>query len=168
MWAAQQNSIDEGVTHMELVVQGNTDANVYVSKIRAQIIAESPNKKGILINCATQGEVTPVAVAIHLDTNPNAVVSAGQHAPFGYTVNKTDTEVFNLSVFAQHRDYRWNLAVDTVVAGKPATYVVTNRGQPFETTGYSESRVSYSWLDGEWEDPAGRVTQLPSDGLAGK
>lgn len=149
-WGHAHGGRDAGKTQLALVVQGQSDSNVFISGIRADIVAKAPLGNGVDVFCEGQGEVTPTQVSIDLDRSASGYTRSGPGAPFGYTVNRTDTVVFDITARAEHFDYRWRLDVQAVVDGKTRTFVVDDAGRPFETTGVPATQAGYSWSSDQW------------------
>jgi len=60
---------------------------------------------------------------------------------------------------------KWVLQVEAVVAGKTEQFVVTDHGQPFETSAYNPAAVTYEWnYSNGWDVLLGRrqIGQLPA------
>src|SRR6478736_3988070 len=54
-WGLQQGGVDAGQTNVSLIVQGNTDANVYISGIHASLTSREPLSQGAHVNCQSEG-----------------------------------------------------------------------------------------------------------------
>jgi hypothetical protein len=69
--------------------------------------------------------------------------------PFGFTLKKNETEVFEIWAVTAKCYCRWVIELDLVVNGTHAAKTITNKGQPFQTTAWSCCR-SYVWVGGAW------------------
>jgi hypothetical protein len=164
-WAMSRGGQDAGTTSFNLVVQGNTDSTVYIYGIRAHILSYMRPAAGTVVSCPTAGTVVPHPVKIDLDAARNGrYITSAARSPFGFTVSKSDLEVFQITATASRCDCRWDLQVKAVVAGQAENFVVTDHGKAFETTGYNPAAVQYVWnySDG-WDVKLGdrNVGQVP-------
>jgi len=150
-WGLQQGGVDAGQTNVSLIVQGNTDANVYISGIHASLTSREPLSQGAHVNCQSEGRIDPQPVEIDLARSDQAFVVEGQNAPFGFTVSKTDTMVFDVAVKAISSRYAYRLVVEAIVDGDSETFEVDDAGEPFAVTGDPTSGRYYSWgVSGGW------------------
>jgi hypothetical protein len=85
-------------------------------------------------------------VQIDLDTaGTGRYITSAPNSPFGFTVSKSDLEVFQITASTSRCDCRWVLQVEAIVAGQTQRFVVTDHGKPFETTAYNKASVRYEW-----------------------
>jgi hypothetical protein len=157
-WGISTGGEDAGSTSLDLVVQGNTDAPVYIYGIRAEVLARSSPAKGAVVYCPTAGEVTQRPVAIDLDTSGDGrYITKAPNSPFGFTVSKSDLEVFSIAATTTQCNCKWELQVEAVVAGQAEQFVVTDHGQPFETSAYNPAALKYQWnFSNAWDLLLGR------------
>jgi hypothetical protein len=111
-----------------------------------------------VVYCPTAGEVTPRPVAINLDTSGDGqYITKAPNSPFGFTVSKSDLEVFSIAATTAQCNCKWVLQVEAVVAGQTEQFVVTDHGQPFETSAYNPAAVKYEWnYSNGWDLMLGR------------
>jgi hypothetical protein len=157
-WGISTGGEDAGSTSLDLVVQGNTDAPVYIYGIRAEVLARSSPEKGAVVSCPTAGETAQRPVAINLDTSGDGrYITKAPNSPFGFTVSKSDLEVFSIAVTTTECNCKWELQVEAVVAGQAKQFVVTDHGQPFETSAYNPAALKYQWnFSNGWDLLLGR------------
>ena len=165
-WAIARGGEDAGTTSLGLVVQGNTDEPVYIYGIRADVLSRTSPAKGAVVFCPTAGYVTQRPVAIDLDTSGDGrYITKASDSPFGFTVSKSDLEVFSIAATTAQCDCKWVLQVEAVVNGKPEQFTVTDHGQPFQTSAYNQTAVEYEWnYTNAWDVMLGRrqISQLPA------
>jgi hypothetical protein len=168
-WGISREGEDAGTTSLDLVVQGNTDSPVYIYGIRAEVLARNNPAKGAVVYCPTAGEVTPRPVTINLDASGDGqFITKAPNSPFGFTVSKSDLEVFSIAATTTQCNCKWVLQVEAVVAGKTEQFVVTDHGQPFETSAYNPAATEYEWnYNNGWYVVQGRrqIGQLPAGKL---
>jgi hypothetical protein len=145
-WGMSRGGEDAGATSFNLVVQGNTNSSVLIYGIRAHILTRKTPLRGAVVLCPTAGTAVARPVRINLDTTGSGrFITSAPHSPFGYTVNKADLEVFQITAATSRCDCRWVLQVKALVAGHPRIFVVTDHGKPFETTAYDQTSPEYEW-----------------------
>ena len=153
-WALGVGGADANETALDLVVQGNTSAPVYVAGLRARILSAVPPRSGVLAVCPSAGTVTPRKIAISLDGGlaGKYITHAGDE-PFGFTVGKGETEVFDIGATTHRSDVRWLLELDLVVAGRQRVITISDNGRPFQTTAVGTRRPTvYTWnLQDAWQ-----------------
>lgn len=157
-WAISRDGEDAGTTSLNLVVQGNTDAPVYIYGIRAEVLSRNGPAKGTVVNCPSAGFVTPRPVAIDLDTSGDGrYITKAANSPFGFTVSKSDLEVFSIAATTTQCDCKWVLQVEAVVNGQAEQFVVNDHGLPFQTSAYNPSAVQYQWnYTNTWDEMLGK------------
>lgn len=165
-WAISRDGEDAGTTSLDLVVQGNTDEPVYIYGIRADVLSRASPLKGAVVFCPTAGYVTPRPVAIDLDTSGDGrYITKAPNSPFGFTVSKSDLEVFSIAASTTQCNCKWVLQVEAVVNGQTEQFTVTDHGQPFATSAYDPSAVEYDWnYTNAWQVMLGQrqIGQLPA------
>lgn len=151
-WRATVGGADAGETQFDLVVQGNSSSAVYVAGIRAHILSSRPPYRGDLAECPTAGTVTPRKVVLPLDsTQTGEYITHGHNSPFGFTVGKGSTEVFDIGAFTRRSYVRWVLELEVVVGGKTRVLTIYDHGRPFATTAPRPGSPQYVWnLNGAW------------------
>ena len=165
-WVISRDGEDAGTTSLSLVVQGNTDAPVYIYGIRAEVLSRNSPAKGAVIYCPTAGYVTQRPVAINLDTSSDGrYITKAPNSPFGFTVGASDLEVFSIAATTTQCNCKWVLQVEAVVNGQTEQFTVTDHGRPFETSAYNRSTVEYEWnFTNAWDVVLGQrqIGQLPA------
>ncbi|MFI2651233.1 hypothetical protein [Micromonospora fulviviridis] len=141
-WAHGNGGVDQEVTRVRLVVQGASDKGVLIEGMRARVIRRSANPApgGTSLTCGGgQGTVTPRQVTMDLDdAEPSAEYATkvdGRLPLFGFTLEKGETEVFELSATTKGT-VEWVIKLDLVVGGESQNVEVTNHGRSFRTTGF--------------------------------
>ncbi|MDN3293048.1 hypothetical protein QWM81_03100 [Streptomyces ficellus] len=146
-WVRRNRAADHQATRVRLVIQGATDKGVLIENLRAKIIRRSvkPEPAGIGFRCGgTQGEASPRQLVIDLDSEGRAADYAekvpGQLKPFGFTLQKGETEIFDLAATTKGT-VDWVIQLDLVVGGERQTVEVNNRGKSFMTTAWNSERI---------------------------
>ncbi|PZG02020.1 hypothetical protein C1I99_04285 [Micromonospora deserti] len=146
-WARHNGAVDRDVSRVRLVVQGVTDQGVLIDNLRAKVIrhTRTPEPAGVELRCGgAQGVATPRRVVIDLDAEEPAAAYAeeiaGRIPLFGFTLQKGETEIFDLTATTKGT-VEWVLELDLVVGGERQTVEVTNRGASFMTTAWRSSRT---------------------------
>jgi hypothetical protein len=165
-WVTSRGGEDAGATSLNLVVQGNTSASVYIYGIRADVLSRNSPSKGVVVYCPTAGFVTQRPVAIDLDTSGDGrYITKAPNTPFGFTVSNSDLEVFSITATTTQCACKWVLQVEAVVNGQAKQFTVTDHGQPFETSAYNTSAVEYEWnFSNAWDviRDQRQIAQLPT------
>jgi hypothetical protein len=151
-WRATVGGADAGETAFDLVVQGNTSSAVYVAGIRARILSSQPTSRGVLAECPTAGTVTPRKILLPLDSSQaGQYITHGHNSPFGFTVGKGSTEVFDIGAFTRRAYVRWLLELEIVVGGHAQVLTIADHGRPFATAAPPPGLPQYVWnFNGTW------------------
>jgi hypothetical protein len=155
-WARRVKGVDQGITRVRLVVQGDSNKAVVITGISARVVAVRPIPASVSVFCGPEGEAQIRNLTVDLDApNPAAVYTvAGRKSPFGFTLRKGETEIFDVRASTRRRQIiEWNLVLRLVVAGEPREIEVQDRGAPFRTSD-GRPRRALEWPR-EWTDPAG-------------
>jgi hypothetical protein len=153
-WALGLGGVDARQTEFRLVVQGNSSLPVVLVGMSAQILRRVPTSQSLPVACATAGNATVRSIQINLDAHPPLADyrSTNGTKPFAFTLNKGDTEIFDVTAVTSepHTVTEWDLVLDAVIDGKPRTFVIEDRGRPFETAGWPAdgTKNTYSWGGG--------------------
>ena len=154
-WGRNLGGADVYATHVRLIVQGATDKAVIVTGISARVLKHQPIH-GLYVRCPTAGAAQIRALHMNLDSpNPLAVyLVKGSRTPFGFTLRKGETEVFDLTATTHSTEMlEWNLVLYLTVDGQQQKIEIQDRGAPFRTI--SAQKVSwYAWT-GAWTAPGG-------------
>ncbi|MFI7282586.1 hypothetical protein ACIBOV_20235 [Micromonospora chersina] len=175
-WAHRNGGVDQETTRVRLVTQGLSDKGVLIQGMHARVLrrSERPDPSGASLTCGGgQGTVTPRQVAMNLD---EAVPSAeyatkvdGRLPLFGFTLEKGETEVFELTATTKGT-VEWVIDLDLVVGGESQNVQVTNHGRPFRTTsfvsphGYRVMAGTDHWVECTGTPPScGTTAVSPAD-----
>lgn len=151
VWATGLGGIDAGRTEFRLIVQGNSAQPVVLDGMSAKIIRREPEQRVIPVECETAGNATVRSIRINLDAVPPLANyrSALGTKPFAFTLNKGDTEIFDISASSRTPGTVtfWDLELHAVIDGHGHTYLIEDRGHPFETAGLRKAPTgkAYSW-----------------------
>jgi hypothetical protein len=155
-WARRLGGIDLETTRVRLIVQGDTDKAVIITSISAQILSVKPTPKTVGAACSSEGSAQPRTLSLDLDAaNPSAVYRvAGRKSPFGFTLRKGETEVFDLEAHTSKREIiEWNILLKLTIAGEDREIEIQDRGAPFRTSDARPGKI-YGWPV-DWTDPTG-------------
>jgi hypothetical protein len=151
-WATAIGGIDAGTTTFTLVLQSTTNAATYVAGVRAHILATRPPSSGIAVSCPAQAGVVERSVLINLDSGVGTYVRAGRGAPFGFTLRRGESEIFNISAATTRHALQWTLEVDAVINGMHHILTVRDNKRAFMTSAVDSSRAIYRWnYTNAWE-----------------
>jgi hypothetical protein len=138
-WARKVGGYDLGDSHIEVIVQGNSDQPVLLTGMRAvPVQTEAPVVPQLRSYvCGTpEGEVSPRTLEIDLDSPDRRARSRdvpGARPFFGVTLAKGETELFDVTVSAHRVPTRWHLVLEAVVAGEHREIRVQDGTRPFST-----------------------------------
>jgi hypothetical protein len=151
VWAAHLGGVDAGKTEFRVIVQGNSAQPVVLDGMSARVIRRVPEPRSIPVGCTTAGNATVRSIEINLDARPplaNYKTVYGTK-PFAFTLNKGDTEIFDITAVSKlsNEITFWGLVLHAVIDGHGRTYVIEDRGHPFETAGWRAGIAAkiYSW-----------------------
>lgn len=166
-WVAEREGVPAENTYLRLVLQGKASNAVFLSSMRARIVERRAPLTGIPLWCGIGGAGVNIRfIYLDLDKSP-AVGVHGEFSdtrglvrrkPFGFTLKKNETEVFEIWAVTAKCYCRWVIELDLVVNGTHAVKTIANKGQPFQTTAWSCCR-SYVWMGGAWYIDAGGEPQ---------
>lgn len=154
-WGRHLNGADVNATHVRLIVQGSTDKAVIITGIGAQVLKHQ-SVSGVYVRCPTAGEAQIRTLNMNLDSPaPSAVyLVKGSRNPFGFTLSKGETEVFDLTAVTHSAEMlEWNLVLHLTVDGQDQTIEVQDRGASFRTIGEHKAKW-YDWT-GTWASSSG-------------
>lgn len=159
-WARAHGGVDAGATKLVLVVQGNVDEAVMISRIRATVLSRLSPLRGNGVECPPAGAAQFRALGLDLDREPPRVTyRSGGGAPFGFTLANGETETFNVVATATRARYRWIMDMDFVVDGRKQSLRIDDDGRAFETTP-SPRGPWWSWnYHDEWSGGSGKATR---------
>lgn len=112
---------------------------------------------GVKVECPTQGEAQIRTLAINLDSRNRSAsyLTQGKRSPFGFTLRKGETEVFDITASTAKADMlEWSLLLYLTVDGKEQSIEIRNRGLPFRTVAEHKG-TWYDWT-GSWITSTGR------------
>jgi len=160
-WAIGLGGIDAGQTRFRLIVQGDSDLPVVLNGMSARIIRRiSTRAASVPVECGTAGEVTVRSIQINLDASPPLADyrSAYGTKPFAFTLNKGETEIFDITAQSSLPNVvtEWDLVLNVTIDGNRQTYVIEDRGKPFETAGWTAraTKGTYEWTTA-WSPSSG-------------
>ena len=146
-WLRNNHGIDAGETVLQISAQGMTDQPVLLQNMRVKIIDTSAPMSGIAVWCPSAGNAQLRSITVNLDATPPAVVyQSASNTPFGFTLQKGETESFIVTAKAAKATYRWTVELDAVINGTAKTLHV---GPPDGFTTTPKPTVSWEW---SWED----------------
>jgi hypothetical protein len=157
-WVAEHGGVSAQSTFLRLVLQGKESNAVLLSSMRARIVERRAPLTGIPMVCGAAAGAADIhfiyldldkrpALGVHADLNDSMQVV--RRKPFGFTLKKNETEVFDIWAVTEDCHCKWVIELDLVVNGRRAVKTVTNKGQPFQTTAWSGPRA-YHWIAGAW------------------
>jgi hypothetical protein len=150
-WAAGLGGIDAGKTEFRVVVQGNSDLPVILDGMSARIIRRVSTAGAVPVGCGSAGNATVRSIQINLDANPPLAEYHTVYGkqPFAFTLNKGETEIFDITAVSNSPNVVtvWDLVLNAVIDGQEHTYVIEDRGRPFETAGWTPGtdKNTYTW-----------------------
>ena len=139
---------DVGSTDVRLVVQGNADSTIVVTDIRANLLSNREVVSGSRVDESSAG-VFPIQPAAVVLDSPNLSIRSctnkGEYAencdlgPSYFQQNSVslsqgEVTEFQITAIAKHRAFEWELLIDYIIDGHPATLSVDADGEPFRTT----------------------------------
>jgi hypothetical protein len=166
-WVAERGGVSAEDTYLRLVLQGKGSNAVFLSSMRARIVERRAPLNGIPLWCGIGGAGVNIRfIYLDLDKSPPVGVHGEfsdtrgmlRRKPFGFTLRKNETEVFEIWAVTKKCYCRWVIELDLVVNGTRAVKTVTNNGRPFQTTAWSCCRT-YVWTGGAWYVDAGGEPQ---------
>ena len=116
----------------------------------ARIIRRIPMSAAVPVGCGTAGVVTVRSIQINLDASPPlADYRSAYGTHFAFTVNKGETEIFDITALSAMPNVvtEWDLVLNVTIGGKGNTYVIEDRGRHFETAGWTAgaTKGTYTW-----------------------
>jgi hypothetical protein len=153
-WVSQRGAIKANDNYLRVVLQGRHSNAVLISSLRARIVERRPPLAGIPVTCAFLGGGEPQirfirldldrrpAVGVHAELDDNNEIK--QRKPFGFTLKKGETEIFDIWASTGHCYCKWLIELDLVVNGTRAVKTISYSGQPFQTTAMPIGPI-YSW-----------------------
>ena len=98
-WASGLGGIDARKTEFRLVVQGNSSLPVVLDGMSARILRRVVISRPVPVECGTAGNATVRSNQINLDAHPPLADyrTAYGTKPFAFTLNKGDTEIFDIT-----------------------------------------------------------------------
>ncbi|MEO3787180.1 hypothetical protein ABGB12_27970 [Actinocorallia sp. B10E7] len=145
-WATAGGGIDAGISRLRVVVEARGDKQVHLVQMRVVIDEATDPADGEILICPSASATSSRALEIDLD-NPIGKVNYYNEKgdPFGFVVGKDDSEVFLIEAKTKKHQYKWHLALSTILDGRSQEIRIDNAGRPFETTPWPTSAESWSW-----------------------
>ena len=145
-WGTKLGGVPAERTYLRLVVQGRTPSAMLIAGMRAKVVERRRPLVGTQLTCPSAGDAEIRSMDIDLDgasTEAEYRTSKGIE-PFGFTLAKDETEVFDIRAVTKKCYCKWFLELDLVVDGKKSVQTISDNGRPFETTMRSDS-LRYEW-----------------------
>jgi hypothetical protein len=144
-WGTRLGGVPAGYSYLRLVVQGREARPILLSGMRARIVDRQPPLAGTQLTCPSAGDAQIKSIEIDLDgPSTEAVYKTPTGVkPFGFTIAKNETVVFDVQIFTKKCHCKWFLELDLVIDGVSRTQTIGDDGQPFEIT--TRSDRSYEW-----------------------
>lgn len=154
-WAQARGGAQANVTRFRIIIQGRTDRALLLTSLHARIESTTQAKEAIGLSCKSAGEVAPRFLALDLD-HPNKSATyktKGAMKPFGFTLNKGETEIFDVVASTHSKNIlTWNAVLTYTIDGEESQLVVEGGGRPFRTTGAPTSQhFAWSLATSKWE-----------------
>jgi hypothetical protein len=162
-WMRDNHGTDAGETVLQITAQGMNDKPVLLQNMRVKITDTSAPMSGIAVRCPPAGNAQLRSIAVNLDATPPTVdYQSHSNAPFGFTLQKGETESFIVTAKAAKATYNWTVELDAVINGTAKTlHVGPTNGfttTPKPTAAW-EWNYKDSWTNGNRIIPA--PTPLP-------
>ena len=155
-WGRRLGGADVNATHIRLIVQGTTSSAVIITGLSAHVLNHKA-VNGFNVECTSQGEAQIRTLAINLDSrNPSAsYLTQGKRSPFGFTLQKGETEVFDITASTSKADMlEWSLLLHFTIDGKDQSIEIRDRGVLFRTVAEHKG-TWYDWT-GSWDTSTGK------------
>jgi hypothetical protein len=178
-WAPSLGGRSAGSVALSVIITDNIASGVTITGIEAKIVRRTHLGTYALVYNPGQGggEDRSTVVGLNLDeTDPHAsLFEDGQMGPTAkslkgayfsdrtYDLPQNATHAFDVVAYASTQDDEWELQIDYVAQGKPASTVIENNGAPFKLAGFSD-RTKFTAIympsyiakggnaDGTWAD----------------
>jgi hypothetical protein len=158
-WGRGLGGADANETYVRLIAQGETDSAVIITGISARIL-DRKTVSGVNVECPSEGGAQIRVLAINLDSPDRAAsyLVKGRLSPFGFTLKKGETEVFDISAKTSSLEMTdWDLVLHVTVDGNEQSIEVQDRGRPFRTTAqHGGNWYTWSGAWGVYGSPFGR------------
>jgi hypothetical protein len=145
-WGTRLGGVPAQFTMLRLVIQGRESRSILIAGMRARIIERRPPLVGTHVVCPSAGEAQIRSIDIDLDkASPEGQYKTPSGSkPFGFTIARNETEIFDIQAFTKKCYCKWFLELDLIIDGESLVQTKTNNGRPFETTAVSSSQ-RYEW-----------------------
>jgi hypothetical protein len=144
-WLKLNGGVDAGETKLQITVQGRLEKPVLISEMRVKVLSKLPLITGIAVSCLPAAEANYRGIEIDLDNAPPRVKYQLGKKTFGFTVQSSEIETFNVVAKAANGHYVWVIELDVMADGKQRTLEISGPGGSFETT-------ARQWTDNwEWD-----------------
>jgi hypothetical protein len=179
-WAHSLGGFDAEETLVRLSISGTTTAATDLQEIRVKILRCASPRKGTLVSYLGIGDsIGTRFFTITLDgvgeisgrkVPPGVVQYVGAGAsrqpgpePFPLRVTDSIQEEFDITADALMHDCQWKLLLDWTQGSRRGTTVITNHGNPFETTAALAGDDTVRGVQGvSWDRKEQRWVPLPS------
>lgn len=169
VWWASHRAVDAGATIVEVLLQGNPGETVVLQALTVDVIKRVHPLRGYVYRTTGCGAALP-ARPFTVDLNSPAPIAeprpgtqlnmvTGQMQPlppvgFPFVISNTNPEDFVITATATRSDCTWDLRLTWSSNGTSQTSVITNSGQPFQTTAEAGRPVYVQAIPGGTWSPA--------------
>jgi hypothetical protein len=145
-WVTELGGVPARVAYLRLVAQGQEARSILLTGMRAKIVEREPPLQGTQLTCPSAGEAEIRSIDIDLDEpSPEAQYKTPQGIkPFGFTLAKNETEIFDIRVTTEKCYCSWFLELELIIDGQKRVQTIGSREGPFKTTA-SIASLSYYW-----------------------
>jgi hypothetical protein len=180
-WAHSLGGLDAEETLVRLSISGTTTAATDLQQIRVKILRCTRPRRGTLVSYLGLGDsIGTRFFTITLDgvghvsgreVPPGTVAYVGTGTtrragpePFPLRVTDSIQEEFDITADAVGHDCQWELLLDWTQGSRTGTAMITNHGNPFETTAaYDAKGNPIRGVEGvSWDIKAQRWVRLPT------
>jgi hypothetical protein len=146
-------------TQVQLVVQSDTSAAVYISNMQVRVLRRSAPVAGpdVVCSSAGYGQVRTININLRTATPTVTYKAPSGNLPFSFTLENGETEVFDVIATGARSYYSYELVLDLTVSGKQVPFVVRDNGRPFRITPPRPGSATWDWDYGNaWDGPDGQ------------
>lgn len=160
-WARALGGVDGNATQLRLTVTARRDILVVVDGLRVRVHRRSPVPAWRSITCGVGGaDITPRRAEIHLsDFNPPTVAwvddGGDPVASPTFSLSGSDAEMLYIWALVGDEWVEWTAELLVLVDGQRKVVEISDRGQPFKTSGSAGAASHHMWVSGgdQWDPP---------------
>jgi hypothetical protein len=154
VWAQQHSGAEVEETRFRLILQGRTERALILTSLRVRLLGADRAGKAASFSCLPAGQANIRALVLDLDHPSRSAAYRTKNAikPFGFTLAKGETEVFDvIATTHSPKILRWNAVLDYTLDGRAGSVEIQDRGRPFRTTAF-HAATGYAWAPdkSEW------------------